>query len=113
MHRMKGSASPYIFRIELDSCIPFLDSDLKKFKASTNQGVAVYGYTPNIMILCFQTYEHWDSLDNLLSSMVTGKLGICSDQDICSFLSKVEVSHPRITVQKFSAESECKRWLCE
>ncbi|MBB3166826.1 hypothetical protein [Simiduia aestuariiviva] len=113
MHRTKCSASPYIYYIELDSEIPILESDIESFVQDIKQGVAVYGYTPNIMISTDEPYDYWDSVKNLFLKMDTGKLGICTDQEVSGLVSNLLPLNSNVSIKSYgySEKDECDNWL--
>lgn len=79
MHQIVSTASPYLFQILLDCELPYRESDLVIFNKNTKQGIAVYGHTPNALIIANKTYLHWSSLEKLIVELDCGKVALCTD----------------------------------
>ena len=115
MHQIKSSASPYLYEIKLDNEYKLTSQDVKKFNKEVAQGVAVYGYTPSILILSAHSYAHWESLSLLLKVMDTGKLAICSDDEIDTLIENLSALFSTVEIKIFpkSASKKAKAWIVE
>ncbi|TEW47860.1 SpoIIAA family protein [Psychromonas algicola] len=113
MHQTKSSASPYLYEIKIDNGYKLTSQDVKEFIREVAQGVAVYGYTPSILMLSASSYEHWESLSLLLKVMDTGKLAICSDDEIDTVIENLSALFSAIEIKAFrkSASKEAKEWI--
>ena len=108
MHQIKSSASPYLYEIKIDCEYKLTPKDVATFQNKVQRGVAVYGYTPNILISAASSYSYWDSLQLLLNVMDTGKLAICNDSEIDNIVTDFTAAFTAIEIKRF-AKSELKK----
>ena len=101
MHKIKHTASPYIYQIVLDSDYKLSKADIKKFENEVSHGVSVYGFTPNIIIVSNSYYRHWDSISLLVAVMDTGKLAICSNDNLNNVIDNISNEFQLIDVKLF------------
>jgi len=115
MHQIKSSASPYLYEIKIDNGYKLTSQDVKKFNKEVAQGIAVYGYTPSILITSTSSYAHWESISLLLKVMDTGKLAICSDDEINIVIENLSALFSAIKIKGFtkSASREAREWVIE
>lgn len=113
MHRTSNSAEPYLYQVSIDCTLAISKSDLDRFVKATNQGVAVFGFTPNILVTSENDYVHWQTLENLVSVMDTGKLAICTDENIEGIYRQFCTNFPAVEISVFSiADMDCcKQWV--
>jgi len=115
MHQIKSSASPYLYEIKVDCEYKLTPKDVATFQNKVQRGVAVYGYTPNILISAASSYSYWDSLKLLLNVMDTGKLAICSDDEIDNIVSDLAAAFTGIKIKHFAKVEfkKVKEWITE
>jgi predicted nucleic acid-binding protein len=101
MHKIKHTASPYIYQMVLDSDYKLSEADIKKFEREVSHGVSVYGFTPNIIIVSNSHYRHWDSISLLAAAMDTGKLAICSNDNLNDVIDNISNEFQSIDVKLF------------
>ena len=113
MHQIKHSASPYFYKIVLDSEFKLSDADINKFKKTVSRGVAVYGFTPNIIIISNSHYTHWGSISLLAKVMDTGKLAICSNDNLSGVIKNISTEFASINVKLFGKNDikDCNEWI--
>ncbi|MBB1297007.1 MULTISPECIES: hypothetical protein [unclassified Pseudoalteromonas] len=113
MHQIKHSASPYLYKIVLDSKCKLSGADINKFKKTVSQGVAVYGFTPNIIIISNSHYAHWDSISVFAKVMDTGKLAICSNDNLSGVIKNISTEFTSINVKLFGKNDikDCNEWI--
>ena len=113
MHQIKHSASPYLYKIVLDSEYKLSDANINKFKKTVNQGVAVYGFTPNIIIISNSHYTYWDSISLFAKAMDTGKLAICSNDNLDDVIKNISTEFAPINVKQFGKNNiiDCNKWV--
>ncbi|WP_418609193.1 hypothetical protein ACNSN2_15615 [Pseudoalteromonas sp. US3C1013] len=113
MHQIKHSASPYLYKIVLDSKYKLSDADINKFKKTVNQGVAVYGFTPNIIIISNSHYAYWSSISLFAKAMDTRKLAICSNDNLDGVIKKISTEFASINVKQFGKYNiiDCNKWV--
>ena len=112
MHNIKYSASPYIYDIELDVNYEVSTKDVTIFKDTISQCLKVYGYTPNVRIIAKSKYQHWSTVKLLAEAMLTGRLAICTDDEINNIIEDLSSSLKSIKVRlfKISEQAECQNW---
>lgn len=113
MHKYKISASPYFCEITIDSGLAYTENDLRVFNSKHEQGVAVYGYSPNVLVVGKGVYDHWNTMSVLVNALDTGKLAICGTgfpKNFHEFLSRL---NPAVEVLLFSADqaAEGRAWV--
>jgi len=113
MHQVMHSATPYLYKIVLDSEYKLSDADINKFKNTVSQGVSVYGFTPNIIIISNTPYTYWDSISLFAKAMNTGKLAICSNDNLSGVFKSISTEFAPISVKLFGKNNiiECKKWV--
>lgn len=113
MHQFKNSASPYVCEITLDVGCIFGAKDVKRFESSVERGVAVYGHTPNVLVLADDKYNEWESICNLLSVLHTGKVAVCSGFAASMNVEIMQDTNANILLKIFdkSQEAEARNWL--
>ena len=115
MHQVKSAASPYLYEIKLNSEYQLTHRDVATFQKKVERGVAVYGYTPSILISTASSYSYWESLTLLLKTMDTGKLAICTDDKIDSIIDDLSALFLAIEIRIFakSGVGKAKAWVIE
>ena len=113
MHQVKHSASPYFYKITVDKKLAITKSDVKIFETTVQQGVSVYGFTPNILLITTSAYSHWASISLLIAAMDTGKLAICSNDHIQDVIDTLCAEFTAINIKLFNKNStqEAMAWL--
>ncbi len=113
MHQFSNSALPYVCEITLDVGCVFGAKDVKRFESSVEHGVAVYGHTPNVLLLVDDEYDEWESICNLLSLLHTGKVAVCSGFVASIKVEMMHKSNTNILLKIFnkSQEAEARAWL--
>ena len=113
MHQIKYLASPYLYKIVLDSEFKLSGADISKFNKTVSQGVAVYGFTPNIIIISNTHYAYWDSISLYAKAMSTGKLAICSNDNLSGVIKSISIEFASINVKLFGKNNiiECNKWV--
>ena len=113
MHQIKHSASPYLYKIVLDSEYKLSNADIKKFKKTVIQGIAVYGFTPNIIIISNSHYAYWDSISLFAKAMDTGKLAICSNDNLDDVIKNISTEFAPINLKQFGKDNiiDCNKWV--
>ena len=113
MHQIKHTASPYLYKIVLDRECKLSGADINKFKETVSQGVAVYGFTPNIIIISNAHYTYWDSIPLFIKAMNTGKLAICSNDNLSRVIKNISTEFASINVKQFSINNiiDCNKWV--
>lgn len=114
MHQFKSSASPYLCEITLDASRGFSVSDVSIFKSKVERGVAVYGYTPNVLLCSKGAYGKWESIGKFLVVLDTGKVSICGSGLTDSLFSLMQGINPNIQLKYFdeSQKAKARAWLC-
>ena len=117
MHQYQHSASPFISKITLDNTLAFNAAALKQLLQQLDQGIAVYGFTPNIHLAVNTSYPYWPSLDKLISAMLTGKLALvcAAHSQLADTLSHWGQINPSICIRHYlpSQATHARRWLNE
>ena len=113
MHQIKHSASPYFYKIILDSECKLSGADINKFKKTVSQGVSFYGFTPNIIRISNSHYAYWDSISLFAKVMDTGKLAICSNDNLSGVIKSISTEFTSIKVKLFGKNDikDCNDWI--
>ncbi|MCP4326667.1 MAG: hypothetical protein GY787_33540 [Alteromonadales bacterium] len=114
MHQINHSAaSPYVYKIVLDSEYKLSGADINKFRKTVSQGVAVYGFTPDIIIVSNSPYAYWDSISLFAEAMNTGKLAICSNDNLSGVIKNISNEFASINIKLFCNNDidECNKWV--
>lgn len=113
MHKYNISATPYFCEITIDPSLAYAEKDLSVFKSKIEQGVAVYGYSPNVLVVEKGTYDHWNTLCVLVSALNKGKLAICGTSFPRNFLEVLRSSNPAVEVRLYGAGqgAEGREWV--
>jgi hypothetical protein len=113
MHHFKSSASPYLCEVTLDVSDGFGARDVKTFEGKAERGVAVFGYTPNVLLVAKSEYQKWESVGKLLLVLNTGKVAICDSGITDSLISLLRDINPSVQLKVFqkSQNSEARSWL--
>lgn len=77
MHEYKAYASPYLCEVIIDSTMAFTKTHLKQFQGAIERGVAVYGHSPDILLIAKKNYSHWETLGFLVAALDVGRVVIC------------------------------------
>ncbi|WP_417763022.1 hypothetical protein [Shewanella sp.] len=117
MHQYQHSASPFITKVTLDNTLAYSAADLEQLLQQLEQGIAVYGFTPNIHLVVNASYSYWPSLDKLISAMLTGKLAlVCAEHaQLSATIAHWQQLNPSIYIQHYlpSHASNARPWLNE
>lgn len=117
MHQYRHSASPFISKITLNNTLAFSAANLEQLLQQLDQGIAVYGFTPNIHLVVKASYAHWPSLDKLISAMLTGKLALVCAEDVqlADTLAHWHQINPNIFIRHYlpSQATDARQWLNE
>ncbi|WP_156035157.1 hypothetical protein [Microbulbifer sp. HZ11] len=113
MHKYKTSASPYLCEIAIDPGMAYTKKDLSVFKGKNERGVAVYGHSPNVLVIAKERYDYWDTLHVLVSALDTGKLAVCGSNFPKDFSEYLMCSNPAVKVRLLSSDqsAEGRDWL--
>jgi hypothetical protein len=111
--QMTSIAVPYLCEIDLNSCLKFGYSEVSKFRQCIQQGKAVFGHTPNVLILDQKVDFEWASLELLLTELDFGRVAICSSYLPAEDLIKLNDLKPNVEVNRFSEseKDEAVSWL--
>ncbi|MCQ3827858.1 hypothetical protein HXX02_00210 [Microbulbifer elongatus] len=110
MHKYKTSASPYVCEIAIDPSLVYTKRDLRVFKCKNEHGVAVYGHSPNVLIVSKESYSHWNTVRILVGALDTGKLAICGSNFPKDFAEYLESSNPAVKVRLLSHDQSAEGW---
>lgn len=112
MHQITHSASPYLYKIVIDNNYKLTGADINKFKKVVSQGIAVYGFTPNIIIVSNKPYSYWGSIALFAEVMDTGKLALCSNDDLQEIVNNISSEFAAIKIKLFGNKDikYCKEW---
>ncbi len=117
MHQYRHAASPYVSTITLDNTLAYSAANLEQLLQQLDQGIAVYGFTPNIHLVVNASYSHWPSLDKLISAMLTGKLAlVCAEHSkLADTLAHWQQLNPNIRIRHYlpSQATHARHWLNE
>lgn len=113
MHQFKSSASPYLCEITLDADRGFGVNDVNIFESKVERGVAVYGYTPNVLLYSKGAYGKWEFIGKLLVVLDTGKVSICGSGLADSLFRLMQGINPNIQLKYFdkSQKAKARAWL--
>ncbi|MCX2803451.1 hypothetical protein [Microbulbifer thermotolerans] len=113
MHKYKISVSPYFCEIAPDQRLAYTAEDLNIFKNKIKYGVAVFGCTPNILVILEGQYSHWDSLSTLVKALDTGKFAISSNNAPTEFSVFLKNSNPMIEVRFYNTSqiAQGRAWV--
>lgn len=113
MHKYKTLASPYLCEIAIDPDFAYTKTDLGVFTSKNERGVAVYGYSPNVLVVAKENYEHWSTLHMLVSALDTGKLAVCGNNFPKGFSERLESLNSAVKVRLLSTgqSAEGREWL--
>ena len=101
MHKFMNTASPYLCEITLDVERVFGSEDVERFESSVERGVAVFGHTPNLLILADGIHKEWESICNLLSALHTGKVAVCGGSLTNNQIEMMKESNVNILLKIF------------
>ena len=102
MHQTSHTAEPYLYRVNIDTSLPISKSEVADFQKVTKQGVAIFGFTPNILVTVLASYEYWQTLRSLVSAMDTGKLAICTNDKLDQLYIELCKDFPEIEICIFT-----------
>ncbi|QKX17757.1 hypothetical protein [Microbulbifer sp. YPW1] len=113
MHKYKTSAFPYLCEIAIDPGLAYTKRDLRVFNSKNERGVAVYGHSPNVLIVSKESYDHWNTIRVLVGALDTGKLAICGSNFPKDFPEYLMSSNPAIKVRllNYDQSAEGRKWL--
>lgn len=113
MHKYKNSASPYLCEVDIDPGLSYTKADLSVFISKSERGVAVYGHTPNVLIVARGNYKYWDTLSMLVGALDTGKVAICGRNFPRGYSAYLQSSNSTVKVRLLgcSESAEGKEWL--